>query len=135
LNGTLLLHTRKRASSTDQRRWVTYKIVAPAWDGDRVQLRYAYRLNPTRGQRIALSKAFGCARVVFNDAVAARRAAHQAGQVYPTDAELSRALTAAKRTPERAWLAEVSAVVLQQALADANTAYRPEARRASVPLA
>lgn len=29
-----------------------------------VQLRYAYRLNPTPGQRIALAKAFGCARVV-----------------------------------------------------------------------
>jgi putative transposase len=58
------------------------------------------------------------------DAVVARRAAHDAGAPYPTDASLSRALTAAKRTPERAWLAEVSAVVLQQALADANTAYR-----------
>jgi putative transposase len=89
-----------------------------------VQLRYAYRLNPTPGQGIALAKAFGCARVVFNDAVAARRIAHKAGQAYPTDAELSRALTAAKRNPERVWLAEVSAVVLQQALADANTAYR-----------
>jgi hypothetical protein len=31
-------------------------------------------------------------------------------------------LTAPKRTPERAWLAEVSAVVQHQALADANTA-------------
>jgi putative transposase len=92
--------------------------------GDRVQLRYAYRLNPTPGQRIALAKAFGCARVVFNNAIAARRAAHAAGAPYPTDAELSRALTAAKRTPERAWLAEVPAVVLQQALADANSAYR-----------
>jgi transposase len=37
---------------------------------------------------------------------------------------LAKALTAAKRTPQRAWLAEVSAVVLQQALADANAAYR-----------
>ena len=46
------------------------------------------------------------------------------GEPYPTDAALSKALTAAKRTPARAWLAEVSAVVLQQALADANTAYR-----------
>ena len=45
-------------------------------------------------------------------------------QPFPTDAALSKALTAVKRTPERAWLAEVSAVVLQQALADANTAYR-----------
>ena len=92
--------------------------------GCRVQLRYAYRLDPTPGQRIAFSRAFGCARVVFNDAVAARRAAHENGQPYPTDAALSVALTVAKRTPERSWLAEVSAVVLQQALADANTAYR-----------
>ncbi len=62
--------------------------------------------------------------MVFNDAIAARQAAREAGAPYPTDAALSSALTAAKRTPERAWLAEVSAVVLQQALADANTAYR-----------
>ena len=89
-----------------------------------MQLRYAYRLAPTGGQRQALAQAFGCTRVVFNDAIAARRAAHEAGQPYPTDAALSKALTAAKRTPQRAWLAEVSAVVLQQALADANTAYR-----------
>ena len=33
-------------------------------------------------------------------------------------------ITEAKQTPERAWLGEVSAVVLQQALADLNTAYR-----------
>jgi putative transposase len=89
-----------------------------------VQLRYAYGLNPTPAQRRALARAFGCARVVFNDAIAARRAARKAGAPFPTDAALSKALTAAKRTPERAWLAEVSAVVLQQALADANTAYR-----------
>jgi putative transposase len=62
--------------------------------------------------------------VVFNDAVAARRAAHETGALFPSDAALSKALTAAKRTPERAWLGEVSAVVLQQALADACAAYR-----------
>jgi putative transposase len=99
-------------------------LVGPELYGVRVQLRYAYRLTPTAGQRIALAKAFGCARVVFNDGIAARRTAREAGAPYPSDAALSRALTAAKRTPERAWLAEVSAVVLQQALADANTAYR-----------
>ncbi|MGN9846479.1 RNA-guided endonuclease InsQ/TnpB family protein [Nonomuraea sp. H19] len=33
-------------------------------------------------------------------------------------------MTAAKKTPQRAWLAEVSAVVLQQALADCTTAFR-----------
>ncbi|MEO3884769.1 transposase [Nonomuraea sp. B5E05] len=35
-----------------------------------------------------------------------------------------RVITEAKKTPERAWLGEVSAVVLQQALADLNAAYR-----------
>ncbi|WP_406070869.1 RNA-guided endonuclease InsQ/TnpB family protein [Micromonospora sp. NBC_01638] len=50
---------------------------------------------------------------------------YSAGRRYVTDGELSRqVITLAKATPERAWLAEVSSVVLQQALADLNTAYR-----------
>ncbi len=89
-----------------------------------MQLRYNYRLYPSPGQRAALGKTFGCARVVFNDALLARQAAHAAGRPYLTDRELSARLTAAKATPERAWLGEVSAVVLQQALADLNAAYR-----------
>jgi putative transposase len=89
-----------------------------------VQLRYNYRLYPGPGQRAALARAFGCARVVFNDGLRAREEAHQAGLPYITDAELSARLTAVKATPERAWLGEVSAVVLQQALADLNIAYR-----------
>jgi len=87
-------------------------------------LRYRYRLSPELGQQVALARAFGCARVVFNDALAARESARQAGEPYLTDARLSARLTAAKATPGRAWLTEVSAVVLQQALADLNTAYR-----------
>jgi len=87
-------------------------------------LRYSYRLYPTPDQQIALARAFGCARVVFNDALAMRQAAHASGKPYITDAQASAALTAAKATPERAWLSEVSAAVLQQALADLNTAYR-----------
>src|SRR5215472_17508283 len=89
-----------------------------------MQLRYNYRLEPWPRHRLALGKAFGCALVVFNDALAAREAAHQAGEPYLTDAQLSARLTAVKATPERAWLTEVSAVVLQNALADLNTAYR-----------
>ena len=89
-----------------------------------VQLRYNYRLYPTPGQRAALARAFGCARVVFNDALRARQEAFAAGLPYLTDAQVSAQLTAAKATPQRAWLGEVSAVVLQQALADLNTAYR-----------
>ena len=89
-----------------------------------MQLRYNYRLYPAPGQRQALARAFGCARVVFNDALAARQDAHAAGQPYLTGGELSARLTAAKATRERAWLGEVSAVVLQQALADLAAAYR-----------
>ena len=72
-----------------------------------VQLRYSYRLYPDPGQREALARAFGCARVVFNDTLSARQAAHAAGEPYITDAELSRRLTASKDTPERTWLGDV----------------------------
>jgi IS605 OrfB family transposase len=89
-----------------------------------VQLRYSYRLYPAPAQRQSLAQAFGCARTVFNDALAARQAAYAAGEPYLSDAAMSAALTAAKQAPERAWLADVSSVVLQQALADLNTAYR-----------
>ena len=89
-----------------------------------MQLRYNYRLYPSPGQRQALARAFGCARVVFNDALRARQEAFEAGLPYLTDAALSARLTAVKATPERAWLGEVSSAVLQQALADLTAAYR-----------
>jgi transposase len=95
------------------------------WYDHGVQLRYNYRLYPTPGQRQALAQAFGCARVVFNDGLRARQEAHAAGLPYVPDGALLKLVTTdAKRTPERAWLGEVSAVVLQQAVADLNTAYR-----------
>ena len=46
--------------------------------GVTMQLRYNYRLYPRPGQREALARAFGCARVVFNDALRARQEAHEA---------------------------------------------------------
>ncbi|GAA3440579.1 RNA-guided endonuclease InsQ/TnpB family protein [Planomonospora venezuelensis] len=90
-----------------------------------MQLRYNFRLYPTPGQRQALARAFGCARTVYNDGLRTRQEAHEQGLPYVSDADLSkRVITQAKTTSERAWLSEVSAVVLQQALADLNTAYR-----------
>src|SRR5689334_4485199 len=95
------------------------------WYGACVQLRYNYRVYPDAAQREALARSFGCARVVFNDGLRLRQQAREAGEKYVSDAVLSRRLiTEAKLTPERAWLGEVSSVVLQQALADLNTAYR-----------
>jgi len=89
-----------------------------------MRLRYNYRLYPAPGHQQALARAFGCARVVFNDGLRIRQQAYQAGQPYVTDGELSARLTAAKATSERTWLNDVSAVVLQQAQADLNAAYR-----------
>ncbi|MEV7007988.1 transposase [Streptosporangium sp. NPDC051022] len=90
-----------------------------------MQLRYNFRLYPTPGQRQALARAFGCARVVFNDGLRMRREAREQELPYISDGDLSKqVITRAKQTPERAWLGEVSAVVLQQALADLNAAFR-----------
>jgi hypothetical protein len=71
-------------------------------------------------------------RVVVNDALRARQDAHAAGEPCITDAELPARLTASMRTPERAWLSEVSSVVLQQALTDLNAAYRNVAKAAGL---
>ncbi len=90
-----------------------------------MQLRYAFRLYPNTVQQAALAEAFGCARVVFNDAVRAREDARKGGQPFPKLGDLSKKLiTQAKRTAGRAWLGEVSAVVLQQSLRDVEAAYR-----------
>ena len=63
--------------------------------------------------------------MVFNDGLRLRQQAREAGEEYVSEGDLSkRIITQAKGTPERAWLGGVSAVVLQQALADLNTAYR-----------
>ncbi|MFE4636260.1 RNA-guided endonuclease InsQ/TnpB family protein [Streptomyces sp. NPDC056773] len=90
-----------------------------------MQLRYSYRVYPDTSQRRGLDRAFGCARVVWNDCLRDRKEAHAAGLPYVKSAVLSRLrITQAKRTEERAWLAEVSAVVLQQSLRDLDTAYK-----------
>ncbi|MEU6321376.1 RNA-guided endonuclease TnpB family protein [Streptomyces sp. NPDC047009] len=89
-----------------------------------MQLRYGFRLYPNGPQQSALARAFGCARVVFNDALRVREDARAAGLPFVTSAELSKQLTSAKRTPQRAWLAEVSSVILQQSLRDLDAAYR-----------
>ena len=89
-----------------------------------MQLRYSFRVYPSAGQRMAMTRAFGCARVVFNDALRARETARAAGLPFIPSSELSKQLTASKKTPERAWLAEVSPVVLQQSLRDLDTAYK-----------
>ncbi|MGG2461268.1 RNA-guided endonuclease InsQ/TnpB family protein [Streptomyces sp. RGM 3693] len=90
-----------------------------------MQLRYSFRMYPNGPQCSSLARAFGCARVVYNDALRARETARADGKAFPKTGDLSKLLiTEAKKTGERAWLGEVSAVVLQQSLRDLDTAYR-----------
>ena len=53
-----------------------------------MQLRYRYRFHPTPAQRKALARAFGCARVVYNDGLRLREEAYKAG--LPWVSRLSR---------------------------------------------
>ncbi len=87
-------------------------------------VRYRYRIDPTSAQREALARAFGCARVVYNDALTERHRAYQAGERLSDTEVQRRVITQAKRTPERAWLTEVASVALVQACQDARRAYR-----------
>jgi putative transposase len=86
--------------------------------------RYRYRLYPHPHQQLALAKAFGCARVVWNDALAKSRELYAAGEKtsYPVLAKLC--ITQAKQTPERSWLSGPSNVVLQQSVRDLDQAFR-----------
>jgi putative transposase len=89
-----------------------------------MQLRYNFRLDPTPGQRMALARVFGCARVVYNDALRLRRDAYQAGEPRLSGAALQKAvITEAKRTQARAWLGEVGVDPLIQAVRDLEGAY------------
>jgi putative transposase len=85
---------------------------------------YRYRIDPTPGQRQALARAFGCARVVYNDALIERQRAHAAGEKVTDTHVQRRVVTLAKTRPERAWLDQVASVALVQACQDARRAYR-----------
>ena len=89
-----------------------------------VQVRYRYRIYPSPGQRQALARVFGCARVVYNDCLRLREACHAAGEKISDTEVQRRVITLAKATPGRVWLGEVASVPLVQACQDARRAYR-----------
>jgi putative transposase len=86
--------------------------------------RYRYRIYPDAVQRQALARAFGCARVVFNDAIRLREQAHADGARISDTEVQRRVITLAKTAPEREWLGEVASVALVQACQDARRAYK-----------
>jgi putative transposase len=83
---------------------------------------YRYSAYPTQAQLLA--RAFGWARVVFNDALRARQDAHAAGEKISDTQVQRRVVTLAKTTPARGWLGGVASVALVQACQDARRGYR-----------
>ncbi len=86
-----------------------------------MKARYQYRFSPTDQQRQSLAQLFGCVRVVWNDALALCKKSTKKSK----SAEIQKiVITQAKQTEERAWLADVSCVPLQQSVADLETAFK-----------
>ncbi|RSM80926.1 transposase [Kibdelosporangium aridum] len=88
-----------------------------------VKRAFKFRFYPSEAQAAELSRTFGCVRKVYNLALQARTEAWtQRGERVGYEAT-SALLTTWKRTDELAFLAEVSAVPLQQALRHLQTAF------------
>src|SRR5664280_1806070 len=81
-------------------------------------------LTPPQTRLSCWPGAFGCARVVFNDALRARQDAHAAGEKISDTQVQRRVVTLAKTTPARQWLGKVASVALVQACQDARRAYQ-----------
>lgn len=70
-----------------------------------------------------LARTFGCARVVFNDAIRCRDEAYRAGEALSSTEVQRRVITEAKTREARAWLSEVASVALVQSVRDAQRAF------------
>jgi len=99
-----------------------------------VKRAYRFRFYPTPEQEVVLARTFGCARFAYNHMLRLRSDAWMQRQERVGYHETSAALTALKKTPEHAWLNEVSSVPIQQALRHLQTAFANFfAKRASYP--
>jgi putative transposase len=84
---------------------------------------YKYRFYPTGEQKHVLAQTFGCARFVYNWALRQKTDAFYQEQRRQYYKDLSEALTHLKLQGAYSWLAEVSAVPLQQALRHLEKAF------------
>jgi putative transposase len=88
-----------------------------------VKRAFRYRFYPSEAQAVELSRTFGCVRKVYNLALQARSEAWTQREERVGYKATSALLTAWKRTEELAFLCEVSAVPLQQALRHLQAAF------------
>src|SRR5262245_6750390 len=89
-----------------------------------VQKAFKYRFFPTDSQKRQLARTFGCARFVWNQALELRSKTYEETKKSPGYAQTTNALTQWKKEPEKAFLKEVSSVVLQQSLRNLDAAFQ-----------
>ncbi len=82
------------------------------------------RLDPNNKQRTKLFQYAGAARFAYNWALARERDNHANGGKFLSDGELRKEFTQLKKTPDYAWLNNLSNNVTKQAIKDACDAYR-----------
>jgi putative transposase len=95
-----------------------------------IQTTYRYRLDPTAEQEKMLNQFAGARRFVWNWALNRKRDHFQQTGKTLSFAALSAELTTLKQQPATAWLREMHAQSLQQALRDLDSAYQHFFRRA-----
>ncbi|MFV2022847.1 RNA-guided endonuclease InsQ/TnpB family protein, partial [Micromonospora sp. LOL_023] len=88
-----------------------------------VKRAFRYRFYPTPEQAAELARTFGCVRLVYNMALAARTEAWTLRRERVAYNATSALLTGWKKTDELAFLNEVSSVPLQQALRHLQVAF------------
>lgn len=84
---------------------------------------YKYRFYPTPDQVELLAQTFGCVRFVYNSILRWRTDAYYDRQEKIGYPQADKRLTAIKAMPEYSWLANVSAVPLQQAIRHQQNAF------------
>lgn len=84
---------------------------------------YRYQIYPTETQRVLLAKHFGCARWVYNWALAERTDRYKSAGIHLSVYELQRQLPELKRIEPTKWLGEVASQCLQCALFNNDTAF------------
>ncbi len=88
-----------------------------------VKRAYRFRFYPTEAQAQVLAQTFGCVRFAYNHFLRVRTDAWMDRQESINYNTTSAMLTALKKTPEHAWLNDVSSIPVQQSLRHLQSAF------------
>ena len=84
---------------------------------------FKFRINPTMAQKVLLNKHLGCARFIYNWALAEKTKAYQVEKVSLSRFELQARLPSMKKSDEFEFLKEVNSLTLQASLENLDKAY------------